>query len=140
MAYEHELTHDERRELLRIARATLREHVRSGRLPPGKPHRESLLAPAEVIVTLLVGKTLRGRTTSSGEEAPLYRAVQHAVAGAASGDQRFEPVSEGELSDLTIEIAVLGPRSPAPHPEAVGDAVVEVFAAQVFRDGEPGVP
>ena len=136
MAYEHELTDEERRELLRIARATLREHVRSGRLPPGKPHRDSLLAPAEVITTLLVGETIRGRTTASGEKAPLYRAVQHAVAGAASGDQRFEPVSEGELSDLTIEIAVLGPRSPAAHT----DGVVEVFSAQVFRDRDPGVP
>ena len=52
MSYRHQLADDEKRELLRIARATLREHSFSGRIPPGKPHRESLLAPAAVFVTL----------------------------------------------------------------------------------------
>ena len=52
MTYTHRLADDEKRELLRIARATLREHSYSGRIPPGKPHRESLLAPAAVFVTL----------------------------------------------------------------------------------------
>ena len=51
---EPDLTDDEKRELLRIARATLREHCFSGRIPPGKPHRESLVAPAAVFaITLL---------------------------------------------------------------------------------------
>src|SRR5262245_37445169 len=58
--YAHVLADDEKRELLRIARATLREHAFSGRIPPGKPHRESLVTPAAVFVSLHRGKALRG--------------------------------------------------------------------------------
>jgi uncharacterized protein len=118
MGYDHQLTEGERRELLRIARATLREHVRSGRTPPGRPHRDTMLRPAAVVATLLVEGSLRGRS-HTGDDAPLYQAVQHAVAGAASGDPRFDPVTEGELEEVVIELAVLGPRQPVHGPEGV---------------------
>jgi AmmeMemoRadiSam system protein A len=186
MGYDHQLTEGEKRELLRIARATLREHVRSGRIPPGKPHRDTMLMPAAVVATLGAGGSLRGRSQTSGDDAPLYQAVQRAVASAASGDVRLEPVSEGEIDELTIELAVLGPRERVSGPDAVKlgthglvvsiggrramllpeiaadrgldaeaflaeacsqigaegaawrrpDAVIEVFTAQIFREGE----
>ena len=119
MPYEHQLSTGERRELLRIARSTLREHVRSGRIPPGKPHRESMLAPGAVVATLRAGGQLRGRMSTPDEHTPLYRAIQNSVTGAASRDPRFEPVSEGELDDISVEIAVLGPRSPARGPDDI---------------------
>lgn len=106
--YGHVLADDEKRELLRIARATLKEHVFSGRIPPGKPHRESLCAPAGVFVSLHEGNELRGCIGTIEAEKPLYRVVQEMAVAAASRDPRFPPVAEDEIEDLTIEISVLG--------------------------------
>jgi hypothetical protein len=108
MSYDHELTDDEKRELLRIARATLREHSRTGRVPPGKPHRASLTDDAAVFVTLHRGHALRGCIGTVRETMPLYKAVQDMAIAAATRDTRFGAVTEEELPALTIEISVLG--------------------------------
>lgn len=120
MPYDHELTDDERAELLRIARATLREYLRSGAIPPGKPHRASLVSPAAVFVTLRdQGHGLRGCIGTQVEDRPLYRAVQEMAVAAASRDPRFAPVTADELDELVIEISVLSNQQPCPGPEAV---------------------
>jgi AmmeMemoRadiSam system protein A len=108
MSYDYVLTDDEKRELLRIARATLREFMRSGRIPPGKPHRASLTAPAGVFVTLHRGPELRGCIGTLQATTPLYRIIQEMVIAAASRDARFAPIAEGEVDQLNIEISVLG--------------------------------
>jgi AmmeMemoRadiSam system protein A len=108
MSYDHELTDDEKRELLRIARATLREHSRTGRIPPGKPHRASLTDEAAVFVTLHRGHALRGCIGTLHETKPLYKAVQEMAIAAATRDTRFGAVTEEEVPALTIEISVLG--------------------------------
>ena len=48
----------DRRELLRIARATLREHLATGYLPPGSPHRKSLLRNCGAFVTIKIAGPL----------------------------------------------------------------------------------
>jgi len=106
--YAHTLADDEKRELLRIARATLKEHAYSGRIPPGKPHRESLCAPAGVFVSLHADDELRGCIGTVEASRPLYKAVQEMAVAAASRDPRFPPVTEDELEDIVIEISVLG--------------------------------
>jgi len=108
VSYAHVLADDEKRELLRIARATLREHAFSGRIPPGKPHRESLTTPAAVFVSLHRGKALRGCIGTVEPNQPLYRAVQEMAIAAATRDPRFGPVTLEELDQLDIEISVLG--------------------------------
>jgi AmmeMemoRadiSam system protein A len=117
VTYAHALADDEKRELLRIARATLREHGYSGRIPPGKPHRESLTLPAAVFVSLHRGKALRGCIGGVEATTPIYRAVQEMAIAAATRDPRFGPVEPDELEHLVIEISVLGAsrvvRSPA---------------------------
>jgi len=108
VSYPHVLALDEQRELLRIARATLREHARSGKAPPGKPHRETLLAPAAVFVTLHLAGELRGCIGTTTAERPLYRAIQEMAIAAATRDPRFPPVTPEELGAIEIEISVLG--------------------------------
>jgi AmmeMemoRadiSam system protein A len=108
VAYPHVLVVDEQRELLRIARATLREHARTGQFPPGRPHRETLLAPAAVFVTLHQGTELRGCIGTTIAERPIYRAVQEMAIAAATRDPRFPPVVHDELALIDIEISVLG--------------------------------
>jgi AmmeMemoRadiSam system protein A len=110
MAYAHRLDDDEKKELLRIARATLREFLRTGRPPPGKPHRETLIENAGAFVTLHAGKHLRGCIGTQLEATPLYKTIQDMAIAAASRDPRFPAVTAEELEDLTIEISVLGDR------------------------------
>ena len=76
MAYDFVLGPDEKREILRIARATVSEFLYAGRIPPGRPHRRSLLASAGAFVTLRIGDELRGCIGTQAEDSPLYRAVQ----------------------------------------------------------------
>ncbi len=110
MAYDHELTDDEKTELLRIARATLREYARSGHVPPGKPHRKVLCDNAGVFVSLHKGDELRGCIGVTDESMPLYKAIQEMAVAAANRDSRFASVSGDEVDELTIEVSVLGPR------------------------------
>lgn len=125
MEYAHVLEPAEQRELLRIARATLREHLRTGRTPPGRPHRESLLAPAAVFVTLRRGEALRGCIGTTVAAEPLFASVQAMAISAATADPRFPPVVADELADLGLEISVLGQARPITGADDV----------QIGRDG-----
>lgn len=136
MTYTHQLADDEKRELLRIARATLREHSFSGRIPPGKPHRESLLAPAAVFVTLHASDELRGCIGTVDEEKPLYRAIQEMAVAAATRDPRFPPVPADEVDDLAIEISVLGTSRRIRGPE---ELVIGKDGCRVDVQGQRGL-
>lgn len=136
MTYTHQLADDEKRELLRIARATLREHSFSGRIPPGKPHRESLLAPAAVFVTLHRDDALRGCIGTVDEEKPLYRAVQEMAVAAATRDPRFPAVDPDEVDDLQIEISVLGAARKIAGPD---DLVIGQDGVRIDAGGRRGL-
>ena len=111
MAYDYSLTEDERKELLRIARATVKEYLLSGRIPPGAPHRPSLTAPAAAFVSFHDSGALRGCIGTTHEVQPLFRAVQEMAIAAASRDPRYPAVHLEELARLDIEISVLGGRA-----------------------------
>ena len=119
MPYDFVLSDDEKRELLRIARASLREFLRSGRTPPGKPHRASLTANAGVFVSLHQGSELRGCVGNVEEDEPLYKAIQNMAVAAASRDPRFDPLTRDMLDEITIEVSVLGHRQPVENPGAI---------------------
>jgi AmmeMemoRadiSam system protein A len=111
VGYEFRLGPDEKRELLRIARATATEFLRSGRLPPGRPHRRSLLTGAGAFVTLRrADGDLRGCIGTQSEDQPLFRTVQDMAIAAATRDPRFPPVAPDEIDALVVEISVLGDR------------------------------
>jgi AmmeMemoRadiSam system protein A len=119
MSYQHVLDDDEKRELLRIARATLREHLASGRVPPGKPHKKTLLDHAAAFVTIHRGGELRGCIGNLRADTPLYKTVQEMAVAAASRDSRFSPVTADEMPDLVFEISVLGANHRVRGPEDV---------------------
>jgi AmmeMemoRadiSam system protein A len=119
VTYTHALHDDEKRELLRIARATLREHGYSGRIPPGKPHREALTLPAAVFVSLHRGKALRGCIGAVEATQPIFRAIQEMAVAAATRDPRFGPVEPDELEHLVIEISVLGEPRTVRYPDDI---------------------
>ncbi len=136
MGYGHQLADDEKRELLRIARATLREHSFSGRIPPGKPHRETLLAPAAVFVSLHAGGELRGCIGTTEEEKPLYRAIQEMAVAAATRDPRFKAVAVEEIDDLSVEVSVLAPARPIKGPD---ELTIGRDGVQIELDGKRGL-
>ena len=112
MPYDFRLGPDEKREILRIARATAVEFLRSGQIPPGKPHRRSLLAEGGAFVTLrMASGDLRGCIGTQQEDSPLYKTVQDMAIAAATRDPRFPAVKLEELEHIVIEVSVLGERA-----------------------------
>jgi AmmeMemoRadiSam system protein A len=135
VAYTHPLADDEKRELLRIAHATLREYLDSGRLPPGKPHRQSLLTPAAVWIGLTGVDSVRGCAGSTVARSPLYRAVQEAAIAAAS-DRRQPLLAPMDLDAVVVEVAVLGPDRAVRSPD---ELVVGVDGIAITCDGQRGL-
>jgi AmmeMemoRadiSam system protein A len=101
------LEEGDRRELLRIARATLREFLATGYMPPGAPHRKSLLVPMGAFVSVYVDDDLRGCMGRVDADTPLYLAVEQLAVAAATRDPRFDPVRMEELKQTRLEISVL---------------------------------
>ncbi|MCU1280544.1 MAG: hypothetical protein JWM53_4090 [bacterium] len=113
-----ELDENDQRELLRIARATLREYLTTGFMPPGAPHRKSLLEPRGAFVTIHTGGQLRGCIGRVDADTPLYLAVEQLAVAAATRDPRFDPLRAEELPETRVEISVLSPLEPG-NPEEV---------------------
>src|SRR4029077_16360933 len=101
------LDENDKSELLRIARATLREYLTTGFMPPGAPHRKSLLEPRGAFVTLHVGGELRGCIGRVDADTPLYLAVEQLAVAAATRAPRFEPLRAEELPETRVEVSVL---------------------------------
>lgn len=107
------LTAEEKRILLDLAWATLRQFVIDGRLP----RVESASIPPRLrrrwacFVTLRRRGALRGCIGTLSADQPLYLAVMENARNAAR-DPRFLPLEDWELADLTVEISVLSPAQP----------------------------
>ncbi|ACY16667.1 AmmeMemoRadiSam system protein A [Haliangium ochraceum] len=136
MPYSYVLTDDEKRELLRIARATLREYFHTGRIPPGKPHRDSLTAEAGAFVSLHKGDELRGCIGTQQESTALFRTIQEMTIAAASRDPRFEPIEEDEIEELKIEISVLAEAEPV---SSAADVEIGQHGLAIECDGKRGL-
>jgi AmmeMemoRadiSam system protein A len=136
MPYSYVLTDDEKRELLRIARATLREYFHTGRIPPGKPHRDSLTAEAGAFVSLHREGVLRGCIGKQQETTALFRTIQEMTIAAATRDPRFDPVDEDEVDDIEIEISVLGGATPVRGP---ADIEIGAHGLAIEHDGRRGL-
>jgi AmmeMemoRadiSam system protein A len=108
-AVERVLDDSDQKELLRISRATLREYLTTGYLPPGAPHRKLLLAPRAAFVSVYVDGELRGCMGRVEADRPLYLAVEELTVAAATRDPRFEPVRLEELRGSKLEISLLSP-------------------------------
>lgn len=105
-----QLSHAEKEKLLKIARETLTEHLRSGTIPTYAPEEPGLLQRVAAFVTLRRRNgELRGCIGRVEVSEPLYRTVQECVLSAALNDYRFAPVTAAELDDIRIEISALSP-------------------------------
>ena len=105
----YSLTEEEKKALLKIARHTLENYLKEGKIPEFKVDSEKLKEKRGVFVTLKKNGELRGCIGRIVADTPLYLAVSKMAIEAAIGDPRFRPVSFSELKDIEIEISVLSP-------------------------------
>jgi AmmeMemoRadiSam system protein A len=105
----NELSPEERKKLLQLARQALEEAVREGDLseidledlPP------SLILNGVSFVTLTIGGQLRGCVGGLEAKMPLVEDVRQHAAAAGLSDFRFPPVRPEELPEVRIEISRL---------------------------------
>lgn len=136
------LSAEERRFLLGLARQTVRDVVATGRLPELAVEN---LAPRFVekkgcFVTLTKRGQLRGCIGHLTAQAPLYQAIVDNARHAALQDPRFPPVGATEVNELEIEISVL--TTPRPlvfsSPEDLLDQLHPHRDGVILRLGERG--
>jgi len=115
-----ELSAEERRILLRVARGAIEARLTSGRQPPRPAAGPVLERPQGAFVTLTrrVDGDLRGCIGLLEPQQPLVDTVARAAVAAATEDERFDPVTRDELGGIAVEISVLGPLAPV-KPEDV---------------------
>jgi AmmeMemoRadiSam system protein A len=117
-------SHDERRRLLRIARGALAAHLTGVADPVGELEEEAgghwRLAGA--FVTLRARGELRGCVGHIESDEPLARVVARCAVAAGNADPRFPAVTWTELSEVVIELSILGTFEEAagPHDIEVG--------------------
>jgi len=102
------LADDEKRELLRIARASIQAEL-AGKKPPAAKGQGTLDEKRGAFVSLKKRGHLRGCIGFIEAKKPLARTVEEMAVAAAFQDPRFEPVRREELKDVKLEISVLTP-------------------------------
>lgn len=100
---------EEKKFLLKLARNTLEEYLKSGITPKidEKELTQTLKREYGCFVTLNLNGKLRGCIGYLQPIKPLYKAVMENAVNAAANDPRFRTVKYEELKDIKIEISVL---------------------------------
>lgn len=132
-----QLSAEDKRTLLRIARRSLIDYLGGGRLPVCPTDSPAFLVPRAVFVTLRRRETgkLRGCRGESVARQPLVESVADMAIAAATDDPRFPPVTLDEVSDLQIEISMLSPMRPI-RPD---DVVVGRHGLMIVRGQHRGL-
>lgn len=105
------LNEKEKKVLLHIARVTIEEYLKNGKIPEVTTPdiTDKLRTPAGAFVTLNKDNQLRGCIGQFSPDQPLYKVVQEMAVSSATRDYRFPKVKSDELSLIKIEISVLTP-------------------------------
>jgi AmmeMemoRadiSam system protein A len=139
------LSIEEKRELLRIARAVIVHALQPKGSSPapaiGKP-AGNLAQACGAFVTLKKGGELRGCIGRMGSDTALVHTVKAMAASAAFEDPRFPPLAAEELDDVEIEISVLTPMRRIASQDEVVVGTHGVYMRKGFRSGVflPQVP
>ncbi len=104
-----QLTNEEKKFLLKLARDTIWAALNHQPLPEVSPPSEILKKRCGTFVTLHKHGQLRGCIGSLIGERPLYLTVQQMSIEAAFRDPRFPPLTKEEYEEIDIEISVLSP-------------------------------
>jgi AmmeMemoRadiSam system protein A len=104
-----ELTREQGKALLALARRTLEGHFRTAGKATFNPELpdEALQSRCGTFVTLKMKNQLRGCIGSLSSSSSIVEGIRENVLNAALHDPRFPPLSEAELRDVLIEVSVL---------------------------------
>jgi AmmeMemoRadiSam system protein A len=106
-----ELTEQDKKQLLILARKTMVYAVKNNRVPHeselGVPISDAMRCPRAAFVTLKKNSMLRGCIGDVFPRQPLYKSVIMNAINACFNDTRFPRVREEECDDITIEISAL---------------------------------
>lgn len=124
---------EERKQLLHLARKTIKETVTNGRPSPldASQLAARFAEPKGCFVTLTSGGQLRGCIGNILPQAPLHQAVFENAISSATRDHRFPPVQPAELDKIEIEISVLT----APKPLSFSSPEDLLGKLQAHKDG-----
>ncbi len=137
---ELELTEDDKKQLLTLARKTIVYALRNRRVPQaselGFTISDATRCPRAAFVTLKKHSQLRGCIGDIFPQRPLYKSVIRNAINACVNDRRFLPVTKEECNDITIEISALT----APEPVApANDIRIGIDGVVLSKDGRSAV-
>lgn len=103
------LSHDEKRELLAIAREAIACALKRETYAPRIPTTDGLTQSSGAFVTIRVEHELRGCIGYIESEKPVADVVAEVAVKAALNDTRFQPVTLSEFGRARLEVSVLSP-------------------------------
>lgn len=109
----------DKKQMLVLARETIRRFLDTGSVPLARGFSPSLERPQGVFVTLRKRGDLRGCIGQMAPDRPLRVLVGRMALAAAFEDTRFDKVRSSELKDIEVEISVLTPFKEVPGPGAI---------------------
>ncbi|MHC4190513.1 MAG: AmmeMemoRadiSam system protein B [Planctomycetota bacterium] len=122
-ANDPELTDEDKKQLLALARKTIVYALRNRRVPQaselGVTISEAMRCPRAAFVTLKKNSQLRGCIGEKFPQRPLYKSVILNAINACVNDRRFPAVAEAECKDITIEISALTVPEPIASPDEI---------------------
>lgn len=128
------LSDEERRALLAFARRTIERYLSSATAPLARGFSSELWRKQGLFVTLKKGGHLRGCIGHTEADRPLCQLVGGMALQAAFNDRRFQPVSADELSEIEVEISLLGPFTQVDDARAVRLGVDGVLLRKAGRE------
>ena len=135
-----ELTDEDKKQLLTLARKTIVYALRNRRVPQaselGVTISDAMRCPRAAFVTLKKNSQLRGCIGDIFPQRPLYKSVILNAINACVNDRRFPAVAEAECKDIAIEISALTvPKPIASH----GQIRVSIDGVRLSKDGHSAV-
>ena len=113
------LNHSQKKRLLDIAKQTIHEYVKTGKILEFNESDPRLLETEGAFVTIHRNHKLRGCIGNVIVHEPLYITVRNVAISAATEDPRFPKVTQEELIDISIEISVLSKPKKVANPQEV---------------------
>lgn len=103
------ITEDEKRALLKLARESISGFLKNDSVVPKQESPGIMHEKSGAFVTLKIGGKLKGCIGRFKPDQPLNQTIKEMAIAAATRDSRFEPVTTEELDELEIEISILTP-------------------------------
>jgi len=134
-----ELTKDEQKTALRLARDTLELWVSKRKIPEDVEKNYSLTETLKdnrgVFVTLNMRGDLRGCIGYVTGREPLFKGIMDNAVNASTYDPRFSPVEKDELDSIEIEVSVMTPMVKAESVDEIKVGVHGLMMKNGMRSG-----